>query len=410
MSISRVTKSVVVLSDSSTFEKSKDARIVDIDIFLPDSISETICQMAQCAVALALRSVLGKIRIHCPHLDTHLRSVLQSEAVKFGEPERLDLDSNSNGKFKLALGLIVDGAVSADASGWTARVNGVFSNNVNASSPAATFAVACAFGKLFNHAILGRNEHFDESWDFCLLRFLLGQHPVLPVVGTQNLGRVALLGAGAIGSAFSYVLSLSAWSGELHIIDFDRFEDSNIETCIFADRRSVNVPLLKAQSLVNNFRDHRMYAQERNEKIRGCEPLLTEQWGALICAVDNPETRCLLDHVNAPVILNAGLGSTKLDAGWVLWTRHGSNNPTLSSIYTPQVGVVEDADIHVPEEFQEQCSRLNYNNISLSLPFVAVAAGSLLAASLFQHSIGKMTSHTWMQMDLLKKQSRITFK
>lgn len=410
MNISRISKAIAEVRHDQKFEEAVNIRNSNIDLFLPGKPSETTRQMAQTAAALALRCFTGKIRIHPPVSDSLVRSMLEFEAEKVGAPERLDFTSSETGPWQLALGCEVDGAICADASGWTARINGVFTKGLPAATPAVAFAVACAVAKLFNHAIFRVDEHSLEAWDFCLLRFLSGEHVPLDVERQMNLGRIGLLGAGAIGSAVGYVLALSKWSGQLHIIDFDYFEEPNLETCISADIQSVNRPLRKAVALTESFVGHGIAATERRCKVQAGEGLLNESWNAFVCAVDNSETRRILDQVNARILINAGLGATKQDVGWVLWTQHGIDNPTLSSIYGGESGEdATDAD-QLPEEFREECSRKNYKGVSLALPFGALVAGSLIAAALYQHAAGALTKHSWMQIDLLAKQELMTLR
>jgi hypothetical protein len=408
MNISRITKAVAEMRCDQKFGEAEAIRKIDIDLFLPTELCETTRQMVQTATALVLRCFKGQIRIHSSAPDSLMRLTLESEAQKVGVPERLDFSPGETGPWRLALGCQAEGAICADASGWTARINGVFTQRTPAAPPATAFAVACAVAKLFNRAIFRVDEDSLEAWDFCLLRFISTEHVPVSVEQKVNLGRIGLLGAGAIGSAVGYVLSFSKWSGELHVIDFDYFEDPNLETCISADIKSVNRPLRKAVALAKSVNGHGIIASERNCEVKAGEPMLKERWDSFICAVDNPETRRILDQVNTQILINAGLGATKQDAGWVLWTRHGNGDPTLSSFYEEVPVGNEGHPSEVPEEFREECSRRNYNGVSLALPFISLAAGSLLAATLYQHATSATTKYTWMQIDLLAKQRKMT--
>jgi hypothetical protein len=82
----------------------------------------------------------------------------------------------------------------------------------------------------------------------------------------------------------------------------------------------------------------------------------------------------------------------------------------LSSIYKNNLEGKSTNSGDVPEEFREECSRKSYQGVSLALPFIGLAAGSLLAASLYQNAAGKRTHLTFMQMDLLAKQQRMTIQ
>src|SRR5438270_229123 len=83
--------------------------------------------------------------------------------------------------------------------------------------------------KLFNWAIFNESRSLVEKWDFCLLRF--SSKDQAPTIAQQSIsiGKCGLLGAGGIGSAVGYVLSISNWSGQIDIIDNDIFETPNLE-------------------------------------------------------------------------------------------------------------------------------------------------------------------------------------
>jgi len=412
MSISRVTKAIAEIRRDSKFQCAESVRDVSFDLLVQDTFSREIQCLAQIAVALALRCFKGRIRIHklndAPDLNHDFRDSIESQAKKFGEEHRLDFAPSERGPWSLALGCTCEGVISVDSSGWTARINGVFRQRLPAAPSALAFAVACAFAKLFNQAILGGGKHVLESWDFCLLRFLSGENPPLGYAENIHIGKVGLLGAGAIGSSVGYILALSQSTGTLNVIDFDYYEEPNLETCLDADRESVNVPLRKASSLVNSFADHSISAIERRCELKAGDPLLSEEWDAFICAVDNSDTRQLLDNVNARVLINGGLGSSKEDAGWILWTRHCKGDRPLSEIYKkPQEGAV-DVTVTIPDEFQDECSRMHYKGVSLSLPFAALATGSLLVASLYQNATKTLADAAYLQMDLFAKQQRMT--
>lgn len=409
MQISRIGKAVAELLHSQTFQEAEDVRNKNIDLLLPTEISETDRRLAQTVTALALRCFTGIVSIHSTGSDSRLRALLYAEAKKMGSVKRLDFAPHGTGPWRLAVGHPMAEAVSVDASGWTARINSFFTGKMPAAPPAITFAAACGMAKLFNRAIFDNDKHAFETWDFCLARLLTGQTESEYTHGQIELGRVGLLGAGAIGSAAGYVLSISNWSGNLQVIDFDNFEAPNLETCLMADIQDVNRPLRKALSLANAFQGHRIAAIERRCKVKAGDPLLQEKWDAFVCGVDNPETRIILDEVNARILLNAGLGATKRDAGWVLWSRHGQSERTLSSMYQNSP-VQATKPGYVPEEFAEECSRQSYNGVSLALPFVALAGGSLLTAGLYHNAIGARTSTSFVQIDLLRKQQQMTLQ
>jgi hypothetical protein len=407
MSISRISKAIAEVRGDKKFQDALDVRNQDIDVYLPQKLTDTHRLMARTATALILRCFKGKIRFHLPALDAPLFKFIKAEASKMGSMERLDFKSSEAGPWRLALGCRENNAICADASGWTARINDVFADRKPGAPPAITFAVSCAFAKLFNCSIFRSDRNAFEIWDFCLLRFLIGKNEPVDV-SRVDLGRIGLLGAGGIGSAVGYVLSLSNWFGLLEIIDFDYFEEPNLETCLMASVPDVNKPLRKAASLAKYFRAHTITSKERDFKVEAEAPILAERWDAFVCGVDNPETRLTLDNVNAGILLNAGLGATREDVGWVLYTRHLNGIPPLSAIYKASASAASLSGDDVPEEYQAKCLRKDYQGISLALPFVGLAAGSLLASGIYQQSIKQPTTISSIRLDLFAKQQRMT--
>lgn len=404
MNISRISKAVAEMRRAEHFQEAEDVRNCDVDLILPGRLSATDRMIAQTVVALALRCFNGKIRVHTPALDAECVELMQRETAKVGPPQRLDIDPKQLGDWQIAVAACHPSAVSLDASGWVSRINGKFAERTPAAAPAITFGSACAVAKLFNRAVLGKTSRADEQWDFSLLQFKTGSEDSQRASQNTDLGRIGLLGAGAIGSAVGYVLSLTRWRGILEIIDPEVFEGPNLETCILANVTDVNRPMSKALSLGSVFTGHPISAKPHQVRVEEGDNLLKEKWGTFICAVDNSPTRRILDDVTTDLLLNAGLGDSREDAGWVFWTRHTQTDPKLSSFYPAQ----KDAgpDTPVPSEFREKCSRMAYQGVSLALPFVALAAGSLLAASLYQRAQNRLAEVGLLQMDLLGKQQK----
>jgi hypothetical protein len=220
---------------------------------------------------------------------------------------------------------------------------------------------------------------------------------------------VGLLGAGALGTAVAYVLLKSRAKAELMVIDPQSYDDPNLETCILAEHAAVSLPMKKADFLAEALAGEGITARAERRRIEAGDGLLKEKWDAFICGVDNPETRRILDETNTGMLLNAGLGDTKEDAGFVLWTRHGSGDALLSETYAPLANNGGDNGKEgpaIPREFRDVCTRMAYQGVSLSIPFAALAAGSLLVAGLYHVARGEAPADNYFQMDLFGKQSR----
>src|SRR5207237_9948621 len=106
----------------------------------------------------------------------------------------------------------------------------LFAEWAQAIAPAAAFVVACAFAKAFADRIRLRPAYSHEEWMFSLADLAVDQQP--KELRVSELGRIHLLGAGAIGSAFAHVITLSGWNAQVLVIDRDRYDLLNHETTL----------------------------------------------------------------------------------------------------------------------------------------------------------------------------------
>lgn len=409
MSISRITKGVSDILRSGTLAAAEEIRKKDVDLIIPAGASTDIVAMAQAATALVVRCFTGKIRIHADDSFGALRRALTSEAVKLRASDRLEFIPTAMGPWRLAFGCVVDGAVCGDCSGWTARINGIFQTRMPAAGCAVTFTAACMVAKLFNAAVLGRATHLYEPWDFCLMRFRLRPPTHLVARRGVDLGRFTLLGAGAIGTAVGYVMLCCGVVADVLVIDSQGYEEPNLETCMLLDFEAATGLAPKARFLADALNVCDIVATSESRRIESADdPLLRREAEAFVCGVDNPETRLILDDVPG-VLLNAGLGDSSYDAGFVLWTTHTAGGTRLSDIYAPSAEArTARRHDHVPDEFKDECSRMRYLDTALSIPFTALAAGSLLTAGLYQRALGVRPDCNLLQLDVFGKQQRFT--
>jgi hypothetical protein len=408
MAVSRITKSVVEVLGADSYDQAAEIRRKDVDFILPDSGPDGLQIMVQSAAALVLRCFTGRLRVHGAE-TVDLRALIQDEARKMNALDRLEFGPKSMGPWMLAFGCKRDGAICGDASGWTARINDTFKERLPAGC-AATFAAACMVGKLFNVAILKRDRDAYEAWDFCLSSFTSDKGARVRSQEVLDLGRVGILGAGALGSAVGFVLLRSRAKADVIVMDPQSFDDPNLETCILADVLAVNGPRKKAVHLAEILKLGGIEARAELQRVEAGNDLLKLRWNGFVCGVDNPETRRMLDETNTRVLLNAGLGDSKEDAGFVLWTRHLEGGAPLSELYSPARSGARPAEVKndgtVPKEFREECTRMAYQGVSLSIPFAALVAGSLLVAGLYHEARGEAPVDNYLQMDLFAKQER----
>lgn len=411
MSYSRIDKLVISQRGLTSLVDAQSARDRAFHLVLPARSGLGVSLMAKAAVSLALRTLRGKIVVTIdPRFDQaghkHLFEELEQEAYVYGQPDRLRLGMRpSAGAIGLALGVEVDGMVIADAAGWNCAVNRILPAAKETAGPAAALAVSLAFAKVFNAYVLGQDCNLWEDWAFSL-------ETHAPVTsngagGGVNIGDVAVLGAGAIGAAVLFVVKHSGWSGNLEFIDFDRYDKPNEETTLLIGIPEVLRNRHKAIVLAELGTTEDLSVTPTTHKIESAsDPVLLKPRDMFIAAVDNAATRRLLDAANARVVLNAAVGGARAEAGHVLWTRHMKEDRPLSSFYPSSNGDANGNHGRVPDEITDECSRIAYENASFAAPFIALAAGSLLAAGCAQRAADRWANNSYLKLDLFGYQSK----
>ena len=414
MAISRIDKLLREVLSSDSLSESARARKLDLDVFVAEDDTGKLAQMALVTVALGLRCLSGKIRVHfCGDDPAGLRwsprafrELLTDEARTFGQPDRLRLDDSQVGRLRLGLGVAVSDGVFVDASGWDAAVNMLLPQSCDTQSPAAVFATCCGFAKVFSSHLLRRTDCENECWSFSVSSMGDENCPSPPAsVKPFKLGKIGLLGAGAIGAGFAYCLWLSGWEAELDIIDRDMYDEPNQETTLFVGLAEAGRNRKKAVALAQLAERAGLVTRAFPTEITAGSPTLDEYRDVFVCAVDNPETRRMLDRVNSDLLVNAGVGGRAEDAGHVLWTRHLAGEPRLSTRYSGSFGETRPV-LAPPKEIKDDCSRLAYEDVSLAAPFIGACAGAMLAASCGLHAVGHHPTTNYLKFDLLRRQSK----
>lgn len=387
MAISRIDKIINERTRSPSLAQSRDARGLRVNLVLSEIEPNKLAVMSHVATTLALRVFTGPVYLYGNpdgpgvHGGT-LGSQLAQMATSFGAPERIRWNPGSrlDGPTLFIGGTVGD--FIADAAGWVSGVNSPLPRDLPAEAPACVFAVSCAFAQLFNKSLFGVDS--PHPWTFSV-RDLRVAPPAPPAYALTpiDFGRAAVLGAGAIGSAFAYTLWLSTWTGSLEIYDRDAYDEPNLETTCLIDQEHVVRCLPKAPALATAAKRRGLHTTGYQVDITASSPELAAQRTTFVCAVDNPETRRLLDSVAADILLNGAVGGSARDSGQVLFSRHGPTDPPLSVRYRErpagdQVGI--DA-AHVPQEVEDACSRVAYEGVAAAAPFIATTTAAMLAAA-----------------------------
>jgi hypothetical protein len=351
--ISRIGKLLVEATGASRLDAAQALRARDVAIILGHDPDELL---ARSALALVLRCYTGRVLVRANRgtISTRMVAVLEDEARRYGTPERLSVGGHGE---SVALGIGCDsGECFVDASGWFVSVNELGSGTA-ASAPAAAFGAAAGVAKLFA-MLIGRSATIcNERWTAPLLDFGPGEDPLR---GNLDLGLVTVIGAGAIGSALAHVLRGSSWRANVTLVDYQRYDEPNHETTLMISTETALRQRPKASALAALLASENIAAQSVEEEVLAGHRVLTDRADFLVCAVDNPELRRLLDHTGARVVLNAGVGGTREDAGMVLWTRHRRDEVQLSAHYGAKTDKIVEVESGPEDVAVDECSRVAY--------------------------------------------------
>lgn len=112
-----------------------------------------------------------------------------------------------------------------------------------------------------------------------------------------DIGRAYLAGAGAIGNGLLWALQDLRLRGELHVVDFDKVEDGNLQRQIWFDETDVG--RLKCEQLVAKAQPHfsNLTLVPRNGRLQDLDECDGGAWlRKLIVAVDSRRARRLLQN------------------------------------------------------------------------------------------------------------------
>jgi hypothetical protein len=253
----------------------------------------------------------------------------------------------------------------AGTDGWVATF-GAAANRIDANALwGAAFAACLTAGCAF-HALLGRPAGLEGSfslWEYGARGTARG-----PAVGAIDVGRVLQAGAGAVGSALNYWLSLIGLAGDWLIVDGDVVSIDNLNRQIFflaTDTEYAGTPVNKAEAVVDRMgsvttADPHWYGE--------VEATVEAEYDLVLPLANEHGARALLQARPEPLLLHATTSRS--------WQ---------AQLHRHMVRVDDCIVCRIPEPVAGmQCStgEVAPRGPDAALPFLSATAGLLLAAAL----------------------------
>lgn len=402
MGINRVEKLIRELAGLSSLSAASEVRNQPVAVVIGGRPMERYSDISETAICLLLRCFSGEVWLDegsdgaGDPVFIRIVERARSESLGVSGKDRIRVGGGPLEAPRFGIGIALAGEVFVDAVGWTAAVNRLVEGDEAPIAAASCLAAAFGVAKVFAARALGRSRVADEAWAFSLWSMSPVETADLrPGRCPESLGKVALLGAGSIGSAIGYVLKKSNVGAEVLVLDDDAYDEDNVDTTLLLQRSSAISGAEKAKALSEAMTTEELRSSHRKERVGGDSVVLREWWDFFFCGVDNAETRRELDHVNAAWTINAAVGGAKEDAGHLLVSRHGTEEPRLSSLYPASNR--EEAPASSPPV---DCSTLAYQGATMAAPFVAAAAASIAVGQALRIAAGRRDKPRIIKVDV----------
>lgn len=370
--------------------------------------------MVDAAVCLLLRCFTEDVWIDFgsdggvdPKMSEVIVGRARRESVRVSGRDRILVGKAPLEAIRLGVGAPLLGEVWVDAAGWDAAVNRPAPSEEPPLAASACLAAALGVAKLFGAHFIGNPKCAEEEWAFSLwsMRAIESQPAGTPL-GERSLGKIGILGAGAIGSAIAFVLERSEIGGEVVVIDDEHYEEDNVDTTMMLSRLAAVSGVEKAQYLAGELRRDGLNAVPHKERVNARSEVLRQPFDFFFCGVDNAETRRELDAVRAKLVINAGVGGTKLDAGHLIISLHNEQRGPLSRLYPGSV--TEGSPATEPQgqvDGANLCSTIPYKNATMAAPFVALASAALAVGMAMREGREHRDELRVLKVDVLGQQS-----
>lgn len=267
------------------------------------------------------------VNLTCRYLDKIYLEIPQSLDKLSTELEKIVLDTNSEIIFSkpkecdivISVGNIPESknfTITIGSDGWVSFLacNNRISSKINSyqnpigAMGASVFGSAEVFKRILE--ISGCKEKWTidhpSNYTFSFLDYSLSQNNSNFPNNIELLEEIILVGAGAVGSSFTYAISsISNVSGNITTIDNESFDVTNLNRCLICYNNTIgtsksevttkySTKTLKFSSFVGTFRDY-------IKKFTHCSPIV-------ISTVDNNEARFQIQSELPKLIFHGATG------------------------------------------------------------------------------------------------------
>jgi len=229
-------------------------------------------------------------------------------------------------------------AIFAGSDGWSALLSDDEAQEVgHAANPIGAGAAACiAAARLFRRIFFGHIAP-EARVSISVLELVGGPGRTLAGLPTQLPRGVFLVGAGAIGNAVLWTLDQMALTGQLHVMDDEAIDLTNLQRYVLAERGHVGAPKVVRAAEHAGHLTVIQHPQRWQDYVasNGCD------WDRVLVAVDSIQERRDLQSSLPRWIANAWTQPDDL----ALSTHRFDDGPCLGCVYLPEDQLPSDDEI-----------------------------------------------------------------
>jgi hypothetical protein len=203
------------------------------------------------------------------------------------------------------------------------------------------------------------------------------------ITGSIKFVDTALVGAGAIGNAALWSLArCPSLEGELHVVDAESTDVSNVQRYVLAGMADVKIPKVTLAERAFEGQNLRLVPHAEPWEALSAAQRNETRWSLVGVAVDSAAARIALQSSLPRRIVNAW---TQLGEAAVSRHRRFGIDPCLACLYYPKAKGRNEAEIIATEIGLPDAAREIANMLVLKLPLTGEFLGRIAAANAMDH-------------------------